>query len=595
MTTKSRFSTLVRTAVLALALLAAVLPASVPAHAEDVTFTALSAGAFHTCALTSTGEVMCWGENTSSQLGSNASGSYSATPVAVGSLAGVTAIDGGGLFTCALTAGGAVSCWGGNSAGQLGNGSTSTSSLPAPVAGLSSGVTAISAGTNHTCALTSSGGVQCWGLNNHGQLGDGSTSNRATPVAVTGLDSGVLAVSAGSFHTCAVLAAGDVKCWGLNQSGQLGNGLVFYQSPTPVDVLDLGAAMASISAGYAHTCGVTSSGAGKCWGLGYRGQLGDGSGYGGEIPVDVDATTTGAFGAIDASQWEHTCGLTQAGGAFCWGANEFGQLGNGDFVDSFVPAPVSGLGSGIVAVSAGSLHACALTAAGTVKCWGANSAGQLGNGTTTDSNVPVDVVFPANQDTTAPSIAISAPTATTYLLNQPVTAAYTCDDGAGSGVQACVGSVANGAAIDTASAGSKTFTVNATDYAGNTASQSLTYGVGYAFSGFLQPIDNPNTVNTGRAGRTYPVKWQLLDANGAPIGSLAAVSSITYQPTACSAFGSAPSDPLATAATGGTSLRYDATANQYVYNWATPQAPGCYTLFLALDSGQVFPAFFQLR
>ncbi len=595
MTIQTRLSTLIRTALLALALVAAALPASLPAQADGVTFTALSAGAFHTCALTSTGEVMCWGENTSSQLGTNASGGFSATPVAVGGLSGVAAVDGGGLFTCALTAGGAVLCWGGNSAGQLGNGSTINSSQPAPVAGLSSGVAAISAGTNHTCALTSSGGVQCWGLNNYGQLGDGSTSNRATPVAVVGLDSGVLAISAGSFHTCAVLATGGVTCWGLNQSGQLGNGSVFYQSATPVDVLDLGAAIASISAGYAHTCGVASNGAGKCWGLGYRGQLGDGSGYGGEAPLDVDATATGAFGAIDASQWEHTCGVTQAGGAFCWGANDLGQLGNGDFADSFVPAPVSGLDRGTVSVSAGSLHACALTAVGTVKCWGANGAGQLGNGTAADSNVPVDVALPAAPDTIAPSIAISAPTATTYLLNQPVAAAYSCDDGAGSGVQACVGAVANGAAVDTASTGSKTFTVNATDNAGNTASLSVAYSVGYAFSGFLQPIDNPNTVNTGRAGRTYPVKWQLLDSNGALIGSLAAVSSVTYQPTACSAFGSAPSDPLATMTTGGTSLRYDATAGQYVYNWATPQAPGCYTLFLTLDSGQVFPAYFQLR
>lgn len=171
------------------ALLAALLPASLPAQAQSVTFTALSAGGYHTCALTSAGEVMCWGENYYGQLGGNAGGSFSATPAPVANLAGVTAIDGGSLHTCAIAAGGAALCWGANGAGQLGNGSTTHSALPVAVAGLASGVTSISAGNGHSCAVTSSGAVKCWGYNNYGQLGDGTTAQSSVPVDVSGLGS----------------------------------------------------------------------------------------------------------------------------------------------------------------------------------------------------------------------------------------------------------------------------------------------------------------------------------------------------------------------------------------------------------------------
>jgi hypothetical protein len=202
--------------------------------------------------------------------------------------------------------------------------------------------------------------------------------------------------------------------------------------------------------------------------------------------------------------------------------------------------------------------------------------------------------FTFKVDKKKPVITITVPASgATYTAGQVVQAAYTCDDGTGSGIGSCTGPVANGANIDT-SPGSHVFTVNATDNVGNVNSASVTYSVGYTFSGFLSPVNNPPTVNTGKAGRTYPIKWQLRDANGNLVSVLSAVVSVVIKSTPCGAFTNDPTDALETSATGGTGLRYDSATNQYQYNWATP-GKGCYTLFLKLNSGQVFTAFFQLN
>ena len=199
------------------------------------------------------------------------------------------AVAAGASHTCALTTAGGVKCWGRNGYGQLGDGTTDNRYTPLDVTGLSAGVAAVTAGGSHTCALTTAGGLKCWGASDVGQLGDGTTDNRSTPVDVTGLTSGVAAVAAGRDHTCALTTAGGLKCWGGNGCGQLGDGTQSDRY-TPVDVTAL---TSGVAAGGYHTCALTTADGLKCWGHKRRGQLGDGAGW---IAVNV----VGFEGAADS-------------------------------------------------------------------------------------------------------------------------------------------------------------------------------------------------------------------------------------------------------------------------------------------------------
>jgi len=373
------------------------LPAGVSFDTETGVFTGpstwnfevaqIAAGWEHTCVLTTSGGAKCWGVNNFGQLGDGTT-TNSTTPVDVSGLtSGVASISGGYAHTCAVTTSGGAKCWGRNAARQLGDGTLVSSSTPVDVSGLTSGVASISAGRLHTCAVTTSGGAKCWGSGGSGQLGDGASANRSTPVDVSGLTSGVASISAKGYHTCAVTTSGGAKCWGLNGSGQLGDGTTTNRS-TPVDVSGLTSGAASIHVGEEYTCVLTTSGGAKCWGENY-GQLGDGTTISSSTPVDVSGLTSGVV-SISAAD-THTCAVTTSGGAKCWGVNNFGQLGDGTLTDRTTPVDVSGLTSGVASISAAGAHTCAVTTSGGAKCWGLNGFSRLGDGTTINRSTPVDV------------------------------------------------------------------------------------------------------------------------------------------------------------------------------------------------------------
>jgi len=339
----------------------------VPVPVDLTAVKALAGGGLHTCELAANGTVRCWGANDSGQLGTGGTAELHSAPLSpISGLTNVVSVSAGSSHSCALLASGKVQCWGLGSDGQLGIFPRADSSTPVmvqtfsePVGGLVglidlTGVVALAAGFRHNCALLANGTVVCWGDNRQGQLGNNPlTTSSSVAIPVAGLTTAV-ALTAGNAHTCALLSSGKVKCWGLNNNGQLGDGSINPSfQPVTVQQLLVGRGLVDLSgivaleAGSLHTCALRVEGKVFCWGDNTRGQLGDGT------TIDNHAASVkpvqqvvpegrfdlGAIVALGIGQ-QHSCALRVDGQPFCWGSNQNGQLGDGFITDSPLAMPV---------------------------------------------------------------------------------------------------------------------------------------------------------------------------------------------------------------------------------------------------------------
>jgi alpha-tubulin suppressor-like RCC1 family protein len=600
---------------------------------------AITTGREHTCALTSSGGIKCWGGNSEGQLGNGIFGGTSATPLpvdVVGLTSGGVAISAGWEHTCVLISGGGLKCWGRNSVGQLGNGTsgnTTDSNLPVDVSGLTSGVVAVSAGEDHTCALNSGGGLVCWGENDEGELGDGTNTDSNVPVGVSGLASGVLAVSAGYDHTCALISGGSLKCWGENFRGQLGNGVTGVSSNTPIDVSGLASGVVAVSGGSRHTCAVTASGGAKCWGSNFDGQLGTGTTTDSNVPVDVaDATppviAPNVAGALGMNGWyvsdvtvswtvsdpesaitsQTGCGLvtltadTAASGAtLTCSATSAGGTGSQSVTikrdataptisGSASPAPnAAGWNNSDVTVSFTCADALSgITSCGPNQTLSSDGAALSASGTAADQagNTASTSVSGLKLDKTAPTLAPVVSPNPVILGGAATVSSGAADALSGLAAQSC-------GALNTSMVGAKSVTCTAADTAGNTASASANYSVIFNFSGFFQPVDNLPTLNQVNAGRAIPVKFSLAGNQG--LGILAAGSPASQQ-IVCN--NGAPVDDIEeTSSAGSSSLQYDAASGVYTYVWKTEKgwANTCRQLIVTLIDGTQHVAQFKFK
>lgn len=343
--------------------------------------TSVEAGLFHSCGLGSGQTAYCWGANDVGQSGPAPSllpcpgVPCRRAPGAVPSTESFTKLRPGFQNTCGLAADGLAYCWGTNSAGQLGSDSSITAT-EVPVA-VSGGLVfeSLSVGTNHTCGVTSTGTVYCWGVNHLSQLGSPKeiVSHSLVPLAVSGGGT-FSSVVTGEAHSCGLDLEGAAFCWGWNWWGQLGNDSI-TDSALPLRIPG-GLAFESLTSGAHHICGLTSEGKAYCWGRGREGQLGVEPGEFGFNTIPEEVTTDLIFQSLDAGAL-HTCGVAVGGTAYCWGSGRNGRLGGANETGSIVPVEV--VGSLVFSsISAGQEHTCGSTTTGLVYCWGSNFDGQLG-------------------------------------------------------------------------------------------------------------------------------------------------------------------------------------------------------------------------
>ncbi len=377
----------------------------------------LAAGDYHSCALTEAGGVKCWGWNPYGELGDGRACGFSCPYVVSTSEldSGVVSIAAGGYHTCAIKQDGSAMCWGANASGQLGDGSVLYKVEPVAVTGLDGPVQKLTAGYNHTCALLESGGVQCWGDNQFGELGTGGSLYQVVPTDIPGLTGGVVDIAAGGFSTCAVMSSGAAKCWGYNALGQLGDGTT-QDRTAPVTGSGLATAE-SLRIGESQACALIADGAVKCWGSNHEGQLGNGSTIDSLIPTDVPGLVNGVSQVRSGGY--HTCALLDTSGVKCWGENAWSQLGDSQACSELCSSPVdvAGLGGEVTELDSGLRHSCAILETGDVVCWGADDSGQLARGTR-DPNLnplprpPIDVDLKAPITITPPQLPTFTPTPT---------------------------------------------------------------------------------------------------------------------------------------------------------------------------------------
>lgn len=363
--------------------------AKLTVRAGELAWTWIGAGLINSCGVTTHGTLYCWGENDHAAFGEGAAGIVSSsTPVALESDLYFVRVRMGGGHICARTYGSEPYCWGASGFGERGNGVISNEqSTPVRVHNLDS-VAQLAASGNHTCAITHEQTAYCWGRNAQGQLGDGTTTDRTRPVAVEGsltfrnLDANLASVLGN--HTCGVTTEGDAYCWGPNESGELGDGTTSARSSPTLVQGDLD--LEQIAAGAAHTCGLTTAGEAWCWGGNGGGQLGDGTDEDRLEPARVETDLT--FEQITAGN-DHTCAVTSQNTVHCWGLNSSGQLGDGTTLARSTPVEVSG-GLSVASIDAGTATTCVVTAEGAGYCWGRG----LGNGSFRNQLEPVRVLEP---------------------------------------------------------------------------------------------------------------------------------------------------------------------------------------------------------
>ncbi len=355
----------------------------------SLSFSSVTAGRGHTCGVTTADAAYCWGGNFAGQLGDGTTMQRLTPALIAGNLA-LTNLNAGAFHTCGMISSGAAYCWGLNDYGQLGDGTSQNQrSTPALVAG-NLIFTSLSTGYSHTCGMTSNGAAYCWGLNTFGNIGDGTTMQRSTPTLVAG-NLTFASLSAGYYYTCGVTTSGAAYCWGSNTYGNLGDGTTTARY-TPVAIAG-NLTFRSLSTGYDETCGVTTNGAAYCWGYNTNGGLGDGTTIRRSTPMKVAGNLSFTSLSVAGDLIGYSCGVTTSGAAYCWGDNYWGQLGDGTTMQRSTPTLVAG-NLAFTSLSASNLHTCGLIASGAAYCWGFNSSGELGDGTWIPRSTPTPVRIP---------------------------------------------------------------------------------------------------------------------------------------------------------------------------------------------------------